>query len=201
MVDWELIKQAVELQQINERAALMLVLLAIEDADIDFSIIKPKRVESTKGVDYGINGYTDVNDPRAENARYHSPDGQPVSAVNTLVLTNPDTEYRCIVVQVFGSNDPRGGGRTIITVAQDGHETVILGTGASKRRGEYDNKIPHVPGQEIVLSGKGVTFNPPNLGGASVFLERNGRIISDEVRSLGLSRGEHISYFIKFQHR
>ena len=192
------------LKQIEETAAnsdqslvlgALLFQLRSEIAGSSGSVSGDKPVQVQK-VDYGKGGYTDANDPRAENARRHGADGQPVDACWLIVHADPAKQYRCKSVRVIGEME--AGGKHIVTVTGAGSNDVILATGYNGSAGSYDQRIVHTPGQELVLDGHG---QPPNLGSYAVFLQRNGEIVSDEVGSLMLPFGHHIGAFIEFAER
>ena len=205
-VDWDLVKQALEIKQVNEKAAEYTLMQALGGAELDLEVeeIRAAIPVTAASVDYGVSGYTDKDDPRQVSAKSHTneADGSPLT-VHTLVLTNPGSEYKCTFVAAYGPKHQKGGGRTLILVDQGGgHETVMLGTGAYKDRGQYDDRIAHLPGQDVVIAGDGVKFSAPGLGPASVFLERDGKIVSDEVRSMGLpGNGHHFVFEVRFEKR
>lgn len=209
-INWDLVRNALEISATDEGLAETVLNRAIAKTSGctgDCGNCGGESAPTEKAVDYGVGsngGYTDANDPRKASANRHAGGTEgPVTAVHTLVLTNPSTPFKCVNVEAYGPGTAIGGGRTIVRVTQgDGNYKVILGTGASKNRGDYDDRIPHLPGQEVVIAGTGVKFTPPNLGGASIFLQdSNGNIVSDEVRSLGLPFGQHVVYTVAFARR
>ena len=209
-IDWEAVEKALKIKEIDEQAAEFMLMQALGDGFLEIEVSSsstdnlPDPGEPDRPVDYGVDGYSDSQDPRQQNARFHSGrNNGPATAVHTLVLTNPSKPYKCSYVNAYGPNHQKGGGKTLILVDQGGdHNTVMLGTGASKIRGDYDQRIAHLPGQDLVIAGEGVKFGPPNLGPASVFLvDDRGQIISDEVRSMGLPGGDHFCFEVRFERR
>lgn len=136
---------------------------------------------------YGKNGYTDSHDPRAENARRHTPEGQTTDALWVTVHRVPTAKYRISNVRILG--EVEGGGNHVAWVHQPKQETVVLATGYNGEIDHFDQLIPHAAGQEVVLDGK---FTPPALGPLAIFLQRDGKIVSDVAASFGLPYGHHI---------
>lgn len=203
MIDWEGVEKALKIRDIDEGAAETFLREAI-GVSVQVVTSGSTGQPASTAVDYGVDGYSDVNDPRQPSAQRHAGgDSTPTTGVHVLVLTNPSSPYRCSFVAAYGPDHQKGGGRTLILVDQDGgRETVVLGTGASKVRGDYDQRIEHMPRQDVVIAGSDMKFYPPNLGGASVFLQGSGgEIISDEVRSMGLANGDHMVFEVRFEKR
>lgn len=183
MINWTLVEEALRIRQTSPEAAEMLIKQAVLPSG-----------GIPVGKDYGVGFYTDENDPRDDSAKRH----EPGVACNVLVLENPSTPYKCSFVQYFGPETQQGGGRTLILTQQPDYENVILGTGSSDKRRDYDDWISHMPGQDIVITNK---FAPPALGPCSVFLARGNEIISDEVRGMGLPDGLHSVFVVRFERR
>lgn len=151
------------------------------------------------------------SDPRTKYARHHMVDSKGlVVGVETTVHTFPNTYWQCAHVNVLGEGDYGARGRTIIQVYVEDHNgdpvtnaDVRLGTGYSGQPGSHDQWLkPGGTNRNPVEFNMPEGFTPPNLGPYSVvILGPGGRIDSDQVGNMGLSRGRHISFVIRFRPR
>lgn len=187
MIDWEFVGIALEQHNKgNDRIAENLLNLALGKGT-DENPTEPV----TEYHNYGLNGYTDENDVRGPHARSHQAD----ESVH-LIVHQCDCKYRVKFVDAIGNKNGNGG-KHIATVKTPNsfHGKVVLATGYNGNPNNFDQLIYHTPGQEVVIDG---VFALPNLGPLAIFLEENGKRVSDVVGNLGLPNGQHFSYLIEF---
>lgn len=190
MINWDRVGLALESHKNGDSDTGAVLLLSA----INGSSTPAEPPQPVRNVDWGKAGFTGVDDPRATSADHHGP-----NAIHLIVHERPDRPYRCANVEAYGPTHIKGGGRTVAYVNQPDGKSVVLATGYHGVAGEYDSKILHAPGQEIVVTAK---FNPPNNGGLAIFLTDDaGNIISDEVGNLGLPGGQHFSFSLTFAKR
>lgn len=190
----ELLALAKTLAKDTQQSASFIRLLDMIEAEVS--------VKDAPANPFIIPGKTQVSeqddDPRAPNCRFHSPENEAVTGVWLTVHKNPQAKYKCYMVRLI--DETQSGGRHVAYVSGvDPADTVILGTGYGGSAGKYDARLQHSAGQEIVIDGK---FSPPALGPLAIFVQDgSGTIVSDQVASLGLPHGHHVSYAIDFQKR
>lgn len=162
-----------------------------------------------QAVVYGVNGFTNILDPRLPDATRHSLSGEgKVVDMNLTVHVLPQTKYRCTKVYVLGEDEAQG--KTIATVEvrnRDGNlvgDTVILATNYQGGIEQFDDRIPSkgdkIPVEHIISN----SFGPPSFGPLAIYLQGPGGptdIASDVVGSLGLPGGRHVSFFLVFTER
>jgi len=190
MIDWILVEEALKLHKTGSSATAGILLVSAMQATV-----LPAPSSPGKPVAYGKSGYSDSQDPRDDTANHHG-DG----AIHTIVHAFPDRKYKCVRVEAYGPQHVKGGGRHVAYVqTTPGREDIVLGTGYHGVAGEYDAKILHKPGQEVVITAK---FRVPDLGPCAIFMQdSDGRIVSDEVGNLGLPGGLHFSFLVVFEAR
>ncbi|HPC92904.1 MAG TPA: hypothetical protein P5317_11630 [Myxococcota bacterium] len=168
---------------------------------------------SERAVVYGKDGYTDANDPRQPNARNHINEGGKVMGMWLTVHVKPETKYRCVNAYVI--DEVQAKGQTVIFVdvrRKDGtvaNEVVLMATGYKGQDWPFDELLEpgqaFRPVQHIMAdehTGKGCSFNPPDLGPLAVFVAGPDRKpISDVIGDLGLPGSHHISVFIELHER
>ena len=209
-VDWNIVRIAVDMSQTDELSAIKLLQAAL----VDNSQCKarccgggesaPNVGQSEKAVVYGKGGYTDAGDPRSPSCQRHEFDGsgKPI-AVHTAVMVRPQSLYQCTLVDLIPGDEScqiyievydRNGNPD----SKDGTRQL---TGWSESE-KYDELLsaPASPGN--LPMGRGSKFWPPALGGSGAcIVNEHGEIDSDIVGSLGLSKGQHMSYRVAFRAR
>lgn len=205
MIDWELVKIALETKQVNESAAGLLLKQAMgcEPTCCD-TPAESKPVAPEKAVIYGKDGYTYISDPRTPACQKHEFDnsGKPI-AVHTAVLVQPDTAYKCVLVDLL----PHDESCQVYVEVYDANGNAASKTNTRLLTGwsesaKYDAlyDAPASPGSFSM--GREAKFWPPNLGSCgAVVVDGSGRIDSDVVGSLGISRGTHMSFRVVFRAR
>lgn len=159
-------------------------------------IVPPTPIAETPVI-YGRDSFTNVNDPRAQNARRHWSNGGKVLAVHLQVHVLPDKPYRVTDVKLIDENDA-GGNHYARVLQTSGSERVALFMGYGGGL-DFDGHLDHAPGQEVIIDGD---FNPPDLGPLAIALiDKDGNIISDVVASLGLPFRHHVCYEMTFDKR
>lgn len=197
MINWDLLALAVELHKRGSDKTAEAVLADALDLMVPNSDDVDVPIIDGRFKDYGVNGYTDSNDPRQPSAQRHSVD-RPHSSIHTTVHQMREADYRVVSVEAYGEPDSRGGGRHVayVTTPIGFNGSVVLATGYKGIPTDFDDYIKHVPGQEVVIDGK---FSLPNLGPLAIFLMDGNRIVSDVVGNLGLPDGDHMSFKIVFE--
>lgn len=217
-VDWDVVKIALEKRQTNEAAAVNLLMAAIDCAPEKCApgcCSGDGKPDETPGggetpttgetaVIYGKGGYTDSGDPRTPACKTHEFDGggKPI-AVHTAVMVRPQSRYRCTLVDLI----PHDESCQIYIEVYDRNGNPASKNGTRQLTGwseseKYDELIaaPASPGN--LPMGRGSKFWPPALGGSGAcIVNEQGEIDSDIVGSLGLSRGEHMSYRVAYRAR
>lgn len=202
MVDWELVKIALETKQVNVPAAELLLKQAIGYSSGEVTLVEKPVGE--QAVIYGKGGYTDAHDPRTLVCQKHEFDGngKPI-AVHTAVLVQPQARYRCVLVDLIPHDESCQ--VYVEVVAKNGapgsKTNTRLLTGWSEST-QYDAlyDAPASPGNFSM--GREAKFWPPALGACgAVVINDRGEIDSDVVGSLGISRGQHMSFRVAFQER
>ena len=229
MVDWDIVKQAVEVAQVNDRAGELLLQQAMGCAPSGGCTgeCKPgccgsagSPTGSTSGetpvpeptqekpVIYGKDGYTDGRDPRDDTAKGHRQDSNgKITGIHVNVHTLPDIRFRCTSVQVMSEEKSMGQTVCYVTVKNRAgviqcNERVVLATGYNGGLtfdAILDAGNGNVPVEHMLSGGP---FNPPNLGPLAVFVaDANGKPVSDVVGNLGLPYKRHINVLIEFTER
>lgn len=146
----------------------------------------------------------DAIDPREFNTTHHNPppgqDGK-VDAVHLTVHPAPGVrKYRCIRTQLL-SDDPScniyvsvvdNRGRAIMV-------NVMMATGYQGNANTFHAYMPPGNPNGSFFMGSDSRFLPPNVGPLAIMIREGNEIVSDVVGSLGLARGQHMSYFIVFR--
>lgn len=196
MVDWHVVFRALEQSQFDPIGAEELLKTA-------FLIDKPP-VEPGINKIYGRDSYTDANDPRGLDCRSHQyQNGKPV-AVHLQVHVTPSKAFRCQSVELLLEDNSSN----VYFQVLDRNGMPLPGLEArlfSPYSGYADNfqstwAAPASP--YSIFMGRDSKFAEPNLGPiAAGLVDDQGNIISDVVGSMGLSRGEHMSYRVTFVRR
>ena len=173
------------------------ILLAEVGGEPTTPVIMPPTPIVEEAIVYGHNSFTNVNDPRAQNARRHWSNNGKVLAVHLQVHVLPDKPYRVTDVKLIDENE--AGGNHYARVLQQGGSArvgLFMGYGGGL---DFDGHLDHAPGQEVIIDGD---FNPPDLGPLAIALiDEQGNIISDVVASLGLPFRHHVCYEMTFSRR
>lgn len=190
-VDWEIVKQALELSQYNELAATALLQTAFGEGG----------GSSEQSVVYGRYGYTDELDPRDLDCRSHQfTDGKP-TGIHLQVHVNPMKRFRVKRVELL-QDDTSANVYFVGNIYPKGGVNAQLGSPyEGKDRGFHDRWEAKASPNAIPM-GKNSVFFDPNLGPYAAFLADDlDNIISDVVGSIGLLRGQHWSFRIYFEER
>lgn len=189
-VDWELIKQALEVKQINERAAIGLLFAAMDHVD---------EVGEEVAVVYGKDGYSDLADPRDPDCRDDKPDHVWLQA-----HINPDAEYRIKRIELI--QEEQSCNVYFVVMNADGAMMPVMGArlgspySGSDKNFKSTWKAPASP--DSIFMGPDSKFWNHDLGPLAGFLtDTSGKIISDVVGSMGLREGKHCSYRLYFERR
>lgn len=173
------------------------ILLAEVGSGPTTPVIVPPTPIAEEPVVYGRNSFTNINDPRAQNARRHWSNNGKVLAVHLQVHVLPDKLYRVTDVKLIDENE--AGGNHYACVFQQGGSArvgLFMGYGGGL---SFDGHLDHAPGQEVIIDGD---FDPPDLGPLAIALiDDQGNIISDVVASLGLPFRHHVCYEMAFSRR
>lgn len=212
MIDWTQVKAAVEVSEINEKAAEMLLFDAIGEieggGDSGGATINTPGAESA--VIYGRTsgaypkGYTDPADPRDADCRYHGKeDGKP-DAVWLQVNVHPERRFKCVRVELLQEDESCN----VYLIATNRAGAMVPATGF-RLGSPYNNsehpykdewKAPASPAN--IPMGHDSRFTPNDLGPyAGYIVDSGGAVISDIVGSMGLPNGQHMSYRIYMQER
>lgn len=213
MIDWVLVKQAAAIEPTNAQAAELLLKQAM-GCDTEQAGCAPgccggnvtlvEKPSTEQAVIFGKGGFTGPGDPRTPACQKHATDnsGKPV-AVHTAVLVQPNTRYRCTLVDLI----PGDQSCQIYIEVYDRAGNAASKAGTRQLTGwsestDYDELLdaPASPGN--LPMGRGSKFWPPALGGSGAcIVDGAGNIDSDIVGSLGLPAGEHVSYRVVFKER
>jgi len=178
----------------------------------DMLRLQATLVEAVQMVDDMLAGGTGVPtippiteiDVRSPNANHHDPapgESGDVKAVHLTVhkVGTQDRRYRCVGAQLLVDDDScniyvQVFSRLGTPIMAD----VRMGTGYSGNPDTFhDYIVPGNPNGSFFM-GPDSGFTPPNLGPLAVMIRDGGRTVSDTVGGMGLSRGQHMSYLIKF---
>lgn len=210
MINWQLVKRALDLSEVDPGIAEIALREAIKGTRIetgDTTVIVP-AVTTEQPVVYGQNGYTDDGDPRGQSARGHAEKDGKVTGLHVNIHTLPDTKYRCTDVTVLSEDQSEGQTVVKIKVTDKAgrvvREWVALATGYGGGL-NFDHVQPtnaYKNDGSVEHDLTGVTFMPPNLGPGAVFVSDSaGDPISDVVANLGLPGKRHIVIRVSFQER
>ncbi len=201
--DWSLVETSVDLhKEGKDEVAVIILEQGLDCSDCSNSTCcKSKKIDSpttqtqsptNELKNYGIGNYTDANDVRGPHARSNVVD----ESVN-LIINQLDVPYKVTFADSVGEKNGNGG-RTLarIKVPSSFNGQVILGLNYQGNPNSFDGKIKHSPGQDIVIVNK---FFDNSLGPLAIFLEENGKIVSDVVGGIGLYHGSHMSWDITFE--
>ena len=149
--------------------------------------------------------HSDDVDPRAENAARHiPPPGQSgeVRAVHVTVhKQDPEVrKYACTNVRYLPNDDSCN--IYVQVLNKQGTPVMVdarMGTGYSGNKNSFDSWNPPGNPNGSFFMGPDSGFEPPNLGPCAVFVVDQGYIVSDVVGSMGLSRGQHGSFYVVFK--
>jgi hypothetical protein len=192
-VDWELVKQALEVSQINQAAAEHLLLMAMAE------IGDGGAIPEEGAVIYGRNGYTDEHDPR-------DPDCRDAVGDNLWLQVHviPDATYRCTRVELLQEDEACN----VYFFVMNHTGSMVPATGArlGSPYGGSDSgfrdvwKAPASP--DSIFMGPDSKMFGAELGPlASFVVDGLGNIDSDVVGSIGLRNGKHRSVRVYFQER
>lgn len=205
MIDWVLVRQATAIEPTNQQAAELLLKQAMgcEPGCCSGEVTLVEKPVGEQAVIFGKGGFTGPGDPRTPACQRHeTKDGKPI-AVHTAVLVQPQTRYRCTLVDLI----PGDQSCQIYVEVFDRSGNAASKTNTRQLTGwsestSYDELLdaPASPGS--LPMGRGSKFWPPALGGSGAcMVDGSGKIDSDIVGSLGLPAGEHVSYRVVFKER
>lgn len=203
-VDWGLVKQALEVAQINESAAEHILLQAVGELEPMDGPLTGGAIPEEKAVVYGRNGYTDEHDPRDLDCRSHAGKDGDRAAIWLQVHVNPESRYRCTRVEAIFDDDSCN----VYFFVMNHTGSMVPATGArlgspySGSASGFQNNWKAPASPDSIFMGPNSKFWPPALGPLAAFVvDELGNIDSDVVGSIGLPQGDHMSFRVMFTER